>query len=187
MQNNLPICKKENALKKVAASRSNLLLMIVLTAVNVALFAIGSQTMLLFSATVPYFAAVIGIGTEIGALAAAGVIFAILLIGIYLLCWIFSKKHYGFMIAALVLFSIDTVIMALIYIGTGDFSGIIDVLVHAWVMYYLIIGVKYGYQLKHLTPEEEKEYEELISAQNLTAQPMAEAPQPALDKEETEK
>ncbi len=35
--------------------------MIVLTAVNVALFAIGSQTMLLFSATVPYFAAVIGI------------------------------------------------------------------------------------------------------------------------------
>lgn len=47
--------KKEFALQQVKIARSNLLLMIILTVVNIVLLAVGADTMLLFSATVPYY------------------------------------------------------------------------------------------------------------------------------------
>ncbi len=152
---------KENALRQYGVARSNLLLMIILTAVNVVLAAFGSETMLLFSATVPYFVAVFGFVSEIGALAVAGVVIAAVILAVYLVCWIFSKKHYGWMIAALVLFVIDTLAMILIYITVGDFSGILDIVIHIWVLYYLVVGITYGHKLKNLTPEEEAEFEQL--------------------------
>ena len=45
--------------EKFASARSNLLLMTVLSAINLVLLALGTETMLLFSATVPYFVALI--------------------------------------------------------------------------------------------------------------------------------
>lgn len=160
MNNNLQTRnEKENALKQLSVARGNLLLMIVLTVVNILLSLLGSDTMLLFSATVPYFAATVGILSEIGILVGIGVGIAAVILGIYLLCWIFSKKHYGWMIAALVLFALDTLAMIGIYMLYGDVSGVLDVLIHAWVLYYLVIGVRYGYKLKKMPPETEVSYE----------------------------
>ncbi len=161
MQNNQrPKNKKEFALQQVKMARSNLLLMIALTVVNIILLATGADTMLLFSATVPYYVAAFGIFSEISQLIVAGLVIAAVILVLYLLCWIFSKKHYGWMIAALVFFILDSIAMIGLYILAEDFSGILDLVIHIWVLYYLIIGVRYGYKLKNIPPEEVVEYEQ---------------------------
>lgn len=134
---------------KYQSARANLLLMIILTAVNIVLlFTSAGNYMLLFSATVPYFAVIIGMATQIDIMIAVSVCFAVATLLIYLLCWGMSKKHHGWMIGALVMFIIDTVAMILMYVSMGDFSGVLDIAIHAWVLYYLIIGVANGKKAK---------------------------------------
>lgn len=93
---------RDIALQKYAAARSNLLVMVCFTLVNIVLLFLKADVMMLFSATVPYFAAVLGLVDESG----------LLLV-----------------------------------------PGILDLAIHIWVLYYLIVGVKYGKQLKNM-PEE---------------------------------
>ena len=157
---------KEMIQQKYKTARNNLLLMLILTIVNIILYVVGSDTMMLFSATVPYFGVIIGSvsGSQMFSIFCACIAVAILIL--YLLCWILSKDHYGWMIAALVLFIIDTLAMIGIYFGMGEISGILDVVIHGWVLYYLVIGVKYGKQIKNM-PEEPVNDAELEQGENL--------------------
>lgn len=148
------LSERELVLEKYKSARTNLLIMIAFTLINIILLFTNAGSMLLFSATVPYLAVGVGLVSEFTPVLVVCTIFAAITLLIYLLCWIFSKKHYGWMIAALVLFILDTLVMALTYLGIGDTSGILDVLVHIWVLYYLIIGVKYGARMKSLPAEE---------------------------------
>lgn len=71
----------------------------------------------------------------------------------YLLCFIFAKKRVGWMIAALVLFSIDTlllIIMELPYIAESGITIIIDLVFHAYGIFALATAVKYGLQAKKI-------------------------------------
>lgn len=145
---------RKAAEQRYAIARSNLILMLALTVINIILFLIGSNTMMLFSATIPYFAVIFGSVSESGVFLAICIGIAAVTIIAYLLCWIFSKKQYGWMIAALVLFVIDTLAMAGMYLLIGETSGILDVLIHVWVLYYLITGVYYGSVLKKLPADE---------------------------------
>lgn len=139
--------KNANLMQKYASSRNNLLLMLILTAVNIIMFVCGSYTMLLFSATIPYYLIVFGMLSESSTFLTLCIFLALIPMILYLLCWIFSKKHYGWMIGALVLFSIDTAAMAVMYLGAGEISGILDTVIHILVLYYLIIGVNSGAKL----------------------------------------
>ena len=77
--------------------------------------------------------------------------FAIILV--YLACFFFSKNFKGgWMIAAAVIFSLDTLYLVFIY-GVGV-DSIMDLLLHAWVLYYLISGSVYGIKLKKLAEDE---------------------------------
>ncbi len=139
--------------QKYKNSRSNLLLMIGFTAINIILLAFGSDVMLLFSATVPYLTVLFGIEFENSIALLICITLAVINICIYLLCWFFSKKHPAWMIVSLVLFSIDTLVMLGLYLISGDFSGVLDIAIHIWVMYYLIVGVSTGFKLKSLPAE----------------------------------
>lgn len=161
-----PRSKRALAEEKLKIARSNLLLVIALTLINIILSLTGSDSMMLFSATIPYFLAILA--TAIPGFLAIGLGSAAVILLLYLLCWIFSKKHYGWMVVALVLFLLDTVFLAWIYITAGDFSGILDAAIHVWVFYYLIIGVKYGHQLKTLPAESELIPEESFSEEALS-------------------
>ena len=69
----------------------------------------------------------------------------------YLLSWIFSKKRVGWMIAALALFSVDTLVLLIdvpFVIKGGDYTIIIDIVVHAIILFELAIGVKSGFAMK---------------------------------------
>ena len=144
---------------KYINARRNLLLMMVLTAINIIVLAVGSDTMLLFSATVPYFAAIMA--SEVGTITILPFVVGFALLIPYLLSWIFSKNRWGWMVVALVLFVLDTLAMIGIYwLLIGLENGIFDIVIHIWVLYYLIIGVKYGAMLKKMPIEEEEEVEE---------------------------
>lgn len=142
--------------QKYNSARTNLLIMLGLTIINIVLLFTKSDVMLLFSATIPYLATAFGIGIaergfseiSVALFGASGI-----LIILYLLCWIFSKKHYGWMIVALALFVLDTATLILFYLYIGDFSGILDLVIHIAVLFYLISGVVSGNKLKNLHPE----------------------------------
>jgi hypothetical protein len=73
---------------------------------------------------------------------------------VFLLCWLFSKNGKpGWLIAALVLFVIDTVLMFLDQEAIAD--AIIDIVFHFWVMASLAGGIKAYYDLKNLPQEVE--------------------------------
>lgn len=91
----------KNYVKNYKITRSNLLLMLALTLINVVFVFFESNTMMLFSATVPYI-----IGFYLGEY--IFYIFALVIMFLYLLCWFFSKKHYGWMIFETILFVLDT-------------------------------------------------------------------------------
>ena len=140
--------------QKYNTARINLLLMIGFTVLNVILFIVGADIMMLFSATVPYYAMIFGIVFEDPIFLVFCIVIAAVSVLAYLLCWIFSKKHYGWMIGALVLFILDTLAMAGLFLAVGEVSGIMDALMHIWILYYLITGVSSGAKLANMPAEE---------------------------------
>ena len=158
---------------KFNSARYNLLLVVAMTAINVVLLMLGGSSYFLFSATVPYSLAIDGMYMtgrmpeewyadwpatvpflDSGYMTVMMVIaFAIILV--YLACFFFSKNFKtGWMIAATVVFVLDTLYMVFIY-GVGA-DSVMDILLHAWVLYYLISGSVYGLKLKKL-PEDDPE------------------------------
>ena len=155
---------------KYSNARHNILVILAFTVINVILLVSNSNTYFLFSAYVPYlfadaamllcgmypseyydaeFTGMEFFGKEVFAVFMA--IVAVILI-VYLLCWIFSKKKAGWMIAALAFFCIDTGIMLLLY-GI-DMEMLVDIIFHGWVIFSLAGGVSAHNKLKKL-PEEQ--------------------------------
>lgn len=152
--------------QKYNNARSNLLLMIIFTLVNIALYIFGSGTMFLFSATIPYLSMIFGMMLADSLFMAMFFAVSKGSIILYFLCWIFSKKHVTWMIVALVLFVIDTLAMVGIYVFIADVTGVMDLLMHIWILYYLIMGVSYGFKMKKLPDDEEITEEASVVPEN---------------------
>ena len=162
--NTAPLSPREELQRKYNNCRANLLLVLIFTVIN--LFTVTfSDSYFLFSATIPMlfplgFAGITAdpeFMTEMGltaqdatTLLIVGLVIGVILTVPYLLCWIFSKKRVGWMIAAMVFFGIDCLFLLVSF----DLSMIADILIHAWVMFYLVTGVIHGNKLKHM-PEDE--------------------------------
>lgn len=142
--------------QKYDRSRHELLVVILLTLVNLVLLALDSGYMLLFSASVPYIAVAFGLAFEIPVLLGISIFIAAVTLGLYFLCWLMSKRHSGWLVAALVLFILDTLCLVGFYLLLGEVGGILDFVIHAVVLYHLIVGVRSGSRLKNW-PEEEAE------------------------------
>lgn len=130
------------------AARSNLLVMMVLTAVNTLLALTGSDRYYLFTDFVAYIWAVFARmfydasgGSFYLVLGAAG---AVLVLVVYFLCWLLSKKRRGWLTAALVLFSLDTAALVVNAVSALDASVILDVVFHGLLLWYLAMGVRRG-------------------------------------------
>lgn len=157
---------------KYVSARSNLLLIVVFTLINIILLVAQGDVYFLFSAFIPYYLMSLGMvfcgmysdATQSSELAelvifdrSAFAVFAIIcavILAMYLLAWILTKKpRIGWMIFGLVIFSLDTVMMLLL--GGIYLENIIDILFHAWAIYSLSAGIAAFYKLKKLPPEEE--------------------------------
>ena len=140
--------------QKQKAGRSNLLLAIILTIVNIVMLFAGGDAMLLFSISVPYYAVIFGVILETQQLLITGCIIAAVVLAAYLFCWLMSKKHVGWLIAALVLMCLDTLALIGFYLLAGEISGVLDLLFHVMIIYYLVIGITSTKKLQNLPPEE---------------------------------
>jgi hypothetical protein len=136
------------------SARGSLLTIVLLSVINV-FSMIFSGSYFLFSAYLPQLFIYMGLdlAAESGDslfLIVAGV-FAVIVVVPYLLCWIFSKKHVGWMIGALCMFSLDSVLFLFDFVAflqAGDFTMIIDLLIRVWAIVSLILGVKHGLAAK---------------------------------------
>lgn len=156
---------------KYRSARYNLLAVVAFTLINIVIAAMGGGSYFLFSAAIPYQIAVTGLyftghmpadwyydwGNEPfldNSFLIVTLVIAALIIAVFALCFFLSKKRSAWMIVALVLFSLDCAYYLLNIFADGiAVSGIIDILFHGWVMYYLIIGVNAAVKLKTLPPD----------------------------------
>ena len=169
-RNNGPTTPRQNLENKYISARQNLLLVVMFSAVNILFLCLGTGSYFLFSASIPYLLVDLGrfycgmYPAEEYTGEFAGMVFAdqsffvtllivaIVIIALYVVCWYFSKNHkVGFLVFALVLFSIDTV--ALLMFATV--GSIIDIAFHGWVIVILIMGISAHYKIKKLPPEAE--------------------------------
>ena len=122
-------------------SRQSILLLFIFSVINI--FSISMLgTYFLFSAYLPQV--LISLAYLDPSLTPVMVILSILYILPYLLCYIFSKKKAGWMVAALALFSVDSLVFLIdffAYLAVGDLSFIIDLIFRIYVLVSLIIGV----------------------------------------------
>ena len=165
MRTNAAVDKKspEYLARQVATSRYNLLLIVIFTVVNLLFLIMEQNTYFLFSAAVPYYSTAFcmamdlyATGSLFGTFATISLVVSVVILGVYLLCWIMSKKKSGWFIVALILFAIDTVALVgftLFMEMVGE--NVLDFVFHAWVIYSLIQAVNCSRKLKALSDKQE--------------------------------
>ncbi|MDR0884597.1 MAG: hypothetical protein LBN05_08340 [Oscillospiraceae bacterium] len=131
--------------RQLKNGRSNLLMMIVFSAVNVVMLIAQADMSFLFSATLPDVFYVLGDGVDALYPTTVGIALCVVYLAIYLLLWVLSKIKPGALIAALVLFSIDSLVMVYLLVLTlrdGAFEGsfFIEALFHFLVLWSLFKG-----------------------------------------------
>ena len=142
--------KKNSPLAAYKTARTNLWILLALSAVNVLFALLGSDTYFLFSCFISYlvaiYARVFYDYTGASVYMVIGILIALVILAVYLLCCLLSKKRRGWLIAALVLFSVDTAAMLLYYVielsVTDILTDILDFVIHGLVLWILISGVR---------------------------------------------
>jgi len=148
--------------KKYNISRNNLLAVIALTVLNIILALLDTDLFFLFSASIPmyllywdsWYSTITGILT----FSPIGVTAAFVTVSIYGVFWWLTQKYKGWIIAALVYFSIDVFVSVwiLIFLIEGfEIALLIEIAFMAWIMYYLIAGTIAWSKLRDLQTQEQ--------------------------------
>ncbi len=161
------------AQRRYSNGRINLMLVVIMSVVNLITIVVAN-TYFVFSSYITQIFAYIGMSFYIssGGQVVWPVIFGLLgLLSIvpYVLCFIFSKKKKGWLIAAAVIFIIDSLVLlidAVPGVMAGDISMILDVVLHGYVLYSLISALKNAE--KALAPVEEDPIEAAFAEQAVT-------------------
>ena len=151
----------EYLLKQTAGARASLLAVLIFTVVNLAMLLLEIDMYFVFSATVPQYLTAFCMGIDIGQgylgfgpfTAIALVVSAVVLV-LYLLCWLLSKKRPGWLIAALVFFIIDTVVLLVVSLLLEILTeNILDLVFHGLIVFQLIQGISANYKLEKMIAE----------------------------------
>ena len=169
-QKNKPqLTPRQQLENRYKTGRYNLLLVIIITLFNLIFAFLGAEKYYVFSAAIPYYLVINAlfvcgkmpdswydhpkeeyIFEDASTLIVATVI-AALILAVFFILYLMSKKHVGFLIAALVLFAIDTIAM---FVLMGIDGMILDILLHGLVIYYLISAILAVYKLRNMPPDE---------------------------------
>ena len=147
---------------KIATGRHSLLLIAAFTVVNVLMVVLDSGTYYLFSASVPYYLTLYAKGIdngfvngpwpENGPITIAALVISGVILLLYLLFWLMSKKKTGWLIPALVMFLLDTLALGwcTINIVNDPAGNILDFVVHIWAIVELFQAIFCSNKLKKL-------------------------------------
>lgn len=145
----------------IAGGRASLLILTVFTAINIALLMLpGEDTAtFVFSAFFPPLCVATGrfLDSELAmhTFTAIGIAAALVILALYVVCYLLSKKRAAFLTVALVLFSLDTLILLYVSVSAGfEFSALIELLFHAYVLFTMINAQICMAKLKQFPPEE---------------------------------
>lgn len=147
----------ELAIKKIAKYKramGTLLLIIVFSIINVITVA-TSDTYFLFSSYVSLIitSLVYDATSQLATALIVGIVSMIPLI----VCLIFARKHWGFMVAGLVLIVIDTVFLAIDFFVALEAglagSFVINLIVHAWALFDLVSAIIAKDAVKYMKEE----------------------------------
>ena len=146
------------ALRRYKRARSSLLLMMLFTVINTVQAAMGSLSYFVFSDYLAYYCALFGRAfyeeSGLTLYIVVGCAFAALILVPYLLCWIFSKKRRGWLIAGLVLFIVDTLaLLGFSVVLEMLADNILDFVFHGWAIFELIAAWKADKKLEEMPPE----------------------------------
>ncbi len=156
---------------KYNSARSNLIIAVAFTLINIVLLFADGNSYFLFSLFAPYLLVFLGMDLtgrlpQLYTEAEYAMIkflpdtvfyvmlaVAAIIIALFVLFWALSKKNkVGWIIAALVMVCIDTVLM--LYMQEIE-NSILDIVFHIWVIISLASGISAHTKLKALPPEEE--------------------------------
>ena len=146
---------REDIEAKFKKARSNLFLVVILSAVNVVLALMNADLTFLFAAIIPSLFIEMGrlfseeLGNQIWFY--IGVALAFMGVAIYGLCYTLSKKYKALILVALILFSIDSLFLLWMVSSEFDISSIIGIVFHIWVIMCLASGVKAWAALKRIS------------------------------------
>ena len=153
-KNQVFLSNRELAEKRYKESRSALLLIVITSVINLFMVAFAGSYFL-FAPSMPTMFIELMLmaageeGVEVSALLIPFILGLVLTLP-YLLCWIFSKKRVGWMIAALVIFAVDCVYL----VGMYELASIVkDLIFHALILFYVIVGIVNGVKLKKMPAE----------------------------------
>lgn len=151
------ITKQQNDAKYKGA-RSSLLLIVILSVVNIFCISFG-DTYFLFSSYITQVIAAVGtalyIETGMAVYLAVAIALALFSVIPYAAFYIFSKDRPGCMVAALVLFSVDSLFFLLDFVLLlleGDLSFLLDLIFRVYALVSLARAVKYGFAAKKQHP-----------------------------------
>ncbi|MDE6412435.1 MAG: hypothetical protein K2K42_00855 [Eubacterium sp.] len=160
----------EKLQKRLNTAKTSIILVAVLTLINIISIAFNAKYSFPFSAYIPQLV------TAIFGEAAAeqgtnnqlyiGIAIAVIMVLIYVALWLGARKKNGFIIVALVLFSIDTALLLYDVLSYLNTSFIIDIAFHAWVIYDLILGIVAYSKLKKIPVEEMQQNSEQVNYYN---------------------
>jgi len=128
-------------------ARNNLLAVIAFSVINIILAAFNVNTSFLFSATIPQFVFSLGksLDNEIGSslFMIIGLILAFSIIASYFIFWALAKRIRVFVLVALIFFSIDSLVLLMFILKLEyNFSYLLEIAFHGWILFYMINGVK---------------------------------------------
>ena len=146
--------------RKVSTGRATLLMILLFTLVNLVFLMADFGTYFLFSASVPYYLTVFCLLMEgwnpAGPMVLAALVVSAVILAVYLMCWILSKKGSGWMITATVLFILDTValIPASFLLLEKPMGNMMDLVFHIWAIVELIQAAVSARKLKTLEQQQ---------------------------------
>lgn len=175
-----PVDERTRLQKQFSIARANLVIMTALTCVNIAMIALETGRVFQFSAATPQLAFIVFSNGD-AVQKAAGLLISVLIIGLFALCYVLSKRNPLWMTAALVLFVCDTAFLVVWLVAVADnlLANSIEVLYHVWVLYYLIRGVQAAHRLRALPEQTAEAFAGTEPAAAATTGPVATQQPPA--------
>lgn len=156
---NQEYAKVSKEIRNYKIARMNVLLILLFTLISAVMLAVADRYFLFSVFTCVLFIAVgqqmraeavqSGAETYGNAYLAVAVVIALVILAVYLVFWLLSKKHRWAMIVLLVLFSIDCVLL----LTSFSVEMLLDIAFHAWMIYYFILGVKAAANLTKHFPQ----------------------------------
>ena len=146
--------------RNIRNGSANLIYFALFTVVNLVLLLVNANLSFLFSAYIPQLMIAIGQGFasatgSIGPLIVFAVLSFLFVAGC-ILSAVLSKKKTEWLILGAVLTTLDTVLMLVVVLPSiGDFlvDGLLSILFHAWILYYVYNALISHRKLKALPPE----------------------------------